>query len=282
MCTIFASTFDNESLNVDNEIITNQGGRMELNELYSQFNEELRLSKNRSSRIEFYTTMNFIKKYLRAGDRVLDIGAGTGVYPKALADLGHNVTAIELASPNVIKLRESLRMMSNVEIIEGNALDLSTLEDQSFDFVLCLGPLYHLSSVKDKMKCVSEAKRVCKKGGCIFFAYISNDMVFITETMLYNQTFLNSDHYEIPYKVKDGPFCFMTVGQMRQLMKKSGLEKVNHFAADGLSELLSEKINSMSEDQFVEWLNFHFYTCEKSECLGFSNHIVYVARNKKG
>jgi hypothetical protein len=44
---------------------------MELNELYSQFNEELRLSKNRASRIEFYTTMNYIKKYLQPGDRIL-------------------------------------------------------------------------------------------------------------------------------------------------------------------------------------------------------------------
>lgn len=254
---------------------------MELNELYAQFKEELRLSKNRASRIEFYTTMNYIKKYLQSGDRVLDIGAGTGVYSKVLAEMGHEVIAVELANPNVIKMRESL-IDINVKIIEGNALDLSMFEDQSFDFVLCLGPLYHLSSVKDKMRCVQEAIRVCKQDGILFFAYISNDMVFVTESMLYNPNFLNSEHYRIPFKVNDGPFCFMTVGQMRQLMKNNGLEKVTHFAADGLSELLGDRINVMSEKQFKEWLNFHFYTCEKPECLGFSNHVVYVARNKKG
>lgn len=67
---------------------------MELNELYSQFNEELRLSKDLSSRIEFYTTLNFIRKYIKPKDRVLDIGAGTGVYTKFLAEYGHHVTAI--------------------------------------------------------------------------------------------------------------------------------------------------------------------------------------------
>lgn len=252
---------------------------MELNELYSQFNEELRLSKDLSSRIEFYTTLNFIRKYIKPKDRVLDIGAGTGVYTKFLAEYGHHVTAIEPAKPNIIKMMNALSMFENVDIVEGNALDLSMFKDQSFDFVLCLGPLYHLSSGKDKMRCVQEAKRVCKKDGIIFFAYISNDMVFVTETMLYNPKFLNSDHYENPFKVKDGPFCFMTVGQMRQLMKKSGLEKITHFAADGLSELLGAKINAMSEEQFREWMNFHLYTCEKTECLGYSNHIVFVAKN---
>jgi len=191
---------------------------MELNQLYAQFNEEFRLSKSRSSRIEFYTTLNFIKKYLQPKD----------------------------------------------------------------DFVLCLGPLYHLSSSEDKMKCVQEAKRVCKPEGILFFAYISNDMVFVTETMLYNPNFLNSDHYTSAFKINDGPFCFMTVVQMCRLMKNNGLLKVAHFAADGLSELMEDRINSMSDEQFQEWLNFHFYTCEKPECLGFSNHIVYVARNKKG
>jgi ubiquinone/menaquinone biosynthesis C-methylase UbiE len=256
-----------------------EGDSMELNELYSQFNEELRLSRNRASRIEFYTTLNFIKKYIRKNDKVLDIGAGTGVYTQWLAEKGYDVTAVELAKPNVIKMMNAIGMMQNVTILEANALDLSMFEDQSFDFVLCMGPLYHLSSVKDKMQCVSEAKRVCKKGGIIFFAYISNDMVFVTETMLYNPKFLNSDQYESPFRVKDGPFCFMTVGQMRQLMKKSGLEKVSHFAADGLSELLGDKINAMSQEQFREWLKFHFHTCDKSECLGYSNHIVYVAKN---
>lgn len=254
---------------------------MELNQLYAQFNEEFRLSKSRASRIEFYTTLNFIKKYLQPKDRILDIGAGTGVYSKVLAELGHEVTALELALPNVIKMRESLKEL-NIDILEGNALDLSMFEDNSFDFVLCLGPLYHLSSSEDKMKCVQEAKRVCKPEGILFFAYISNDMVFVTETMLYNPNFLNSDHYTSAFKINDGPFCFMTVVQMRRLMKNNGLLKVAHFAADGLSELMEDRINSMSDEQFQEWLNFHFYTCEKPECLGFSNHIVFVARNKKG
>lgn len=255
---------------------------MKLNDIYTQFDEDLRLSHSQASRVEFYTTLHFIKKYIRCDDRVLDIGAGTGVYTRALAELGHKVTAVEPALPNLEQLYEKFRLHDQIEIMEGNAMDLSMFEDSTFDFVLCLGPLYHLSSAEEKLRCIKEAKRVCKKDGIIFFAYISNDMVFVTETMLYNPNFLSSAHYAPDFKVNDGPFCFMTVRQMRQLMKICGLEKISQFAADGLSELLADKINLMSDKQYQEWLRFHMYTCEKHECLGYSHHLVTIIKNTKG
>jgi ubiquinone/menaquinone biosynthesis C-methylase UbiE len=43
--------------------------------------------------------------------------------------------------------------------------------------VLLMGPLYHLSSAADRDRAIAEAKRVCKRDGVIFFAFIGNDMV---------------------------------------------------------------------------------------------------------
>ena len=64
---------------------------------------------------------------------------------------------------------------------------------------------------------------------------------------------------------------------MDELMRKSNLNKVTQFAADGLAELMADKINEFSEAEFNEWMRFHLYTCEKTELLGYSNHIVFVA-----
>lgn len=165
-----------------------------------------------------------------------------------------------------------------LDVLQGNALNLDNFADETFDIVLCLGPLYHLARDEDKLKCIKEVKRVCKEGGKIFFAYLSNDMVFITESILYNDDYLGSTLYNHEtFKLTDKPFCFMTVEQMKHLMKLSNLKEIKHIAVDGLSELLSGKINTFNDQQFREWLRFHLYTCEKSELIGYSSHIVFIA-----
>lgn len=87
-----------------------------LNNFYSSFNEDARLTKCRSGELEYITTMHFIGKPA-AGDRILEVGAGTGRYSIALTH-------------------------SNPDC-QVTALDLSRFPDKTFDQTLVLGPLYH-------------------------------------------------------------------------------------------------------------------------------------------
>lgn len=254
---------------------------MDIEKLYECFEEDKRLNTTKANSIEFLTATHFIDKYLNNGMRILDIGAGTGVYSLHYANMGYDVSAVELVKKNVdiMKSKVTSNMKNNIK--QGNALNLDVFPDDSFDIVLCFGPLYHLDNDKDKSKCIEETKRVCKKGGKIFFAYLSNDMVFVTESMLYNKDFLGSLEYNHEsFKLRDEPFCFMTADHMEDLMEISNLKELKHVAVDGLSELLSGKINAFNDEQFKEWFRFHLYTCEKKELLGFSNHIVYIVEKQ--
>ena len=63
--------------------------------------EDERLTKDKMHKIEFITTTNYIEKYLKPGDRILEIGAGTGAYSLYYANKGYKVDAIELSKSNV-------------------------------------------------------------------------------------------------------------------------------------------------------------------------------------
>lgn len=258
------------------------GINMDLDKLYESFEEDKRLNKSKAHGIEFLTTTSFIDKYLKEGMKILDIGAGTGAYSIHYAKKGYDVTAVEPVKRNLDIIKsKALKENVKIDIHQGNALDMANFPDESFDIVLCLGPLYHLNNDTDKLRCIEETKRVCKKDGKTFYAYLSNDMIFVTESMLYDKEYLGGRLYDhATFELVDVPFCFMTVGHMKHLMELSNLKKVNHFAADGLSELLRDKINELSDKQFKEWFRFHLHACEKEELIGFSNHIVFVAEKQ--
>ncbi|MFA5575960.1 MAG: methyltransferase domain-containing protein [Tissierellaceae bacterium] len=244
--------------------------------LYRIFDESSRLS-SKAAQVEFLTTIRQIERYLKPGMRILDLGAGTGEYSLYFANKGYEVKSIELVENHVKQIKEKVKDKMNIDVVQGNALDLSLLDDNTYDIVLCFGPLYHLEKMEDRMKCIGEVKRVCKEGGKMFFAFISNDMVITTETILYNPDFLKGDSYNHEsFKVIDFPFVFHTVDDCRYLLKAANLNIISEVAADGLSELLADKINNMDEKSYSQWLKYHFYCSEKPEFLGASNHLLFV------
>lgn len=64
-------------------------------EFYNNYDEDSRL-KRKNRMPEYLTTMKYIEKYLKPNSKIIEIGAGTGRYSIALADMGYDVTAVEL------------------------------------------------------------------------------------------------------------------------------------------------------------------------------------------
>lgn len=250
----------------------------QISKTYEIFNEDIRLNHSKSARVEFLTTVKYIEKYLKANDKILDIGAGAGEYSLYFAEKGHEVSAMELADNNIQAFKKKITSKHSISLKQGNAMDLSAYPDKSFDIVLLFGPLYHLHNETDRQKCIAEAKRVCKDSGLIFFAFISNDMVIITE-FSYNQNFFKGNDYNHDtFKLEDFPFVFFTVEECRQMLVDGKIKIEKEIASDGMSELLAEKINAMDEYSYNQYLKYHFYSCEKPELLGHSNHLLFIGR----
>lgn len=249
-----------------------------VNRTYDIFNEDARL-QSKAARVEFLTNVRMIGRYLKPGAKILDAGAGAGEYSLHFARAGYRVSALELADANVRAFREKLRPEDGVELVQGNALDLSAWEDDTFDGVLIFGPLYHLQNPADRQRCIAEARRVCKPGGFLFFAFISHDMVFFTELGYDGNYLKNGDFDPTTFRLHDFPFVFHTVTECREMLKEAGLTPVAEVASDGLSELMAERINEMDEESYNRYLELHFRLCEKPEMLGHSNHLLFICEN---
>ena len=243
-----------------------------LSEYYNKFNEDKRLD-HRHGQVEFITSMKYINEYLSANDKIVDIGAGAGRYSIELKKKGYDVTAVELCRPNIGKIKVN---DPTLKVVEANATDLSMFKDDEFDVVIMFGPMYHLYSKQDKLKALSEAKRITKK--YIFVTYIMNEYSVIEYAFKDNHYKKIKDKLDENYHIddKDALFFQVRIEDIDELNNECGLKLIKRFASDGPSDYMRSYINNMDEETFNAYIDFHLKTCERKELLGASSHVVDI------
>ena len=100
---------------------------------------------------------------VRAGDSVLDIGAGTGALALQAAALGARVTAIDLSTAMVARLTQRLAPYPECKalVMDGQAL---TFEESTFDAAFCV---LSTTLFPDWRAGLDEAVRIVRPGGWI-------------------------------------------------------------------------------------------------------------------
>lgn len=248
---------------------------------YNKFNEDKRLT-HRHGIVEYKTAMKYIHEYLKKMDnpKIIDIGAGTGKYSITLASEGYDVTAIELVKHNLMTLKAK---NSTVKAYQGNAINLSMFEDNSFDMVLLFGPLYHLISKEEKINALLEAKRIVKKGGFILVSYYMNEYAVITHGFKDNNILDAIKNNEIDKDFHITPketdlYSMVRLEDINELNKLTRLKRIKILAQDGPSDYLRPIINKMDNETFEVYIKYHLSICERSELLGASSHVLDILK----
>ncbi len=254
----------------------------ELEEYYNKFNEEKRLN-SRHGQVEFITSMKYIHKYINPDIKpqdykILDIGAGTGRYSVALAEEGYDVTAVELVKYNLGILKQK---NSSVKAMQGNALNLKKLPSDTFDLTLLFGPMYHLFGFDDKLKALTEAKRVTKPGGIILVAYCMNEYSVLTYAFkekhileCVDQNRFTSDFHTI--SAKENLYDYVRLEDIDKLNRASNLARLQIISPDGPANYMRPFLNQLTQEEFDWFIKYHLATCERSDLIGAGAHTLDI------
>ena len=256
-----------------------------LNQFYATYDEEGRLL-TRYGRVEFETTMRYIRRYLPQDARILEIGAGTGRYSHALARAGYPVDAVELVQHNIDRFIANTAEGEDVTIRQSSACDLSAFPDDTYDVTLLLGPMYHLFTETEKEQALSEAVRVTKRGGVVCVAYCMMDASVLQFGFMKGNVhaLLEKDLLDpVTFRASSTPaelFELHRVEDIASLRSRFDVEPLHLVAADGYANHMRETLANMDDATFDVYLRYHFATCERPDMIGLSHHTLDVFRKR--
>lgn len=254
-------------------------------------NAEAEWNRLEGFHFEFEITKRYLQRYLR-GKTVLDVGGGPGRYSVWLAKQGYEVTLVDLSEGNVALAREKFReygVTATAHVCD--ARDLSPLRLGKFDNVLLMGPLYHLSAESDRAQCVLEARRHLKRGGPLFASFITITAGLnyyldeCPEKLLGEPAMDLFDRMERDESWSGMAFTqatFINSVEVLPFFEKLGFEKLALFGQEGLTGTRLSYLNRASEAVREKYLELSLRLCENPKYFAYSNHLVYIGKQKQG
>jgi len=118
--------------------------------------------------IQELRTKELIGRYLlNEGMSILDVGGANGIYSFYLADLGHDVSLLDIAANHVEQAIEINSKRTNK--LQGIILgDVQTFEStEKFDIIILHGPLYHIVKREKRINVLRRMKNILVSKGVI-------------------------------------------------------------------------------------------------------------------
>jgi ubiquinone/menaquinone biosynthesis C-methylase UbiE len=251
-------------------------------ESYASGKEDTRATYSRASGLEFHYTKKLLNEYIKSDSRVIEIGCATGYYGIHFADKCAEYVGVDISPENITLFNQKIQTAGiiNVSASVGDATNLKNASSKSFDVVLCLGPMYHLTP-EERELVFTECKRIAKDGAIIVFAYISPMGAYLKGVLIWPEYYPNekANEYVLKRGVDDNKpdmLFYATPESIAETAKAHGLAVIKNVGTDFTFN--DKLINEMSEEQFGAYMTLCDYMVESESCAGLANHGLLISR----
>jgi ubiquinone/menaquinone biosynthesis C-methylase UbiE len=259
-----------------------------------QVDEDLRLREG-IGELELLRTQEVIRRHLPDPPlRILDVGGGSGIHAEWLLEDGHQVHLIDPVASHVEQALDRLGSYDGFSAEVGDALTVDA-PARSYDAVLLLGPLYHLTESSDRVSAWCEARRVVTGDGMVFGAAITRYAPLfdgLTRGGLSDPAFraiaeqdLASGQHRNP---TGEPEWFTTAyfhhpDELAEEAAGAGLRLVELIGVEGLAAWLPQLDEQWEDPEGREAILFSARAIESEPSLrGLSAHLLAVATRGHG
>ena len=123
---------------------------------FAKYYDKFYQSKNYEKEVDFL--MNFIND----GDKIIDIGCGTGIHASLISRKGFNVDGLDLNKEMIDIAKKRL----NSSLYVQNVLNINI--DERYDVIISMfAVINHLKNTSELKKCLSNMKGILKRNGTI-------------------------------------------------------------------------------------------------------------------
>ena len=253
-----------------------------IHQRYKSVAEDGRESMSRASGLEFHYTKKVISEYIKKDSRVIEIGCGTGYYGMFLADKCGEYVGVDLTSENIELFKNKIKDsgLKNISAQVGDATNLISIADKSFDVVLCLGPMYHLPP-EEREVVIAECKRVCKTGGNVIFAYINKTGAYLKGVLIAPERYPNktANAFILEKSIDDMNPNLFFYNMPEEIAARAKAHQLTVLKNVGVNFALHDQlINDMSDEQFEAWMELNDFFCRYESCTGLSIHALLICR----
>ncbi len=253
------------------------------------YNQNAEAEYNRiANRPEFLITKRYLDRYIAPGDRVLDIGGGSGRYSLYLTEKGCDVTLLDLSEESVSFAAEQAKKQNlPLRTLQGDAREADTLLQSSFDHILLMGPLYHLLEEADRVKAVNTALRLLKPGGLLFASFISMCGGLIYALRDAPEALMNSNEEMFLTQLTEGKSYagaaftqafFIQQNDVLPFMRRFPLDILHLFGQESVLAPNEKTLMLQPPEVFEALLDIAERLAEREEFLSWADHLMVIGR----